>query len=42
VGGTWIRWENYIKVYSENLKERDDLGDLGVNGRIILELTLEK
>lgn len=26
---------------SENVKERDDLGDTGVDGRIILRLILE-
>jgi len=30
------------KCWSENLKERDHLEDLGVDGRAILEFILEK
>jgi hypothetical protein len=32
------KWQIYTKSWPENLKGRDNLGDLDVDGRIILEL----
>jgi len=34
--------EMHTKFLSENLKERDNLGDISVDGRIILDLILGK
>jgi len=34
--------KNYINFQSENLKGKDRLGDLGVDGKIILKLILQK
>jgi hypothetical protein len=34
--------ENVYKIWMENLKERDHLDDLGVDGKIILEWILGK
>jgi hypothetical protein len=31
----------YRKLYSENMKGRDYLEDVGVDGRIILKLTID-
>jgi hypothetical protein len=31
-----------LKFWSSNLKERDNLENVGVNGMIVLELILEK
>jgi hypothetical protein len=36
------RDEKCIQFFFENLKERDHLGDLGVDGKIILEWILGK
>jgi hypothetical protein len=36
------RWQMNTKVWSENVKGRDHLGDLGVNERIILKLMLNR
>jgi hypothetical protein len=38
----WVRGEVYTGVWSENLKERDHLGDLVVDGRIILRWIFKK
>lgn len=32
----------HTKLYSENMKERDDLGVLSIGGRLILKLTVKK
>jgi hypothetical protein len=36
VGYAWERWEMHTVFLSENLKGRDHLQDLGVDGWIIL------
>jgi hypothetical protein len=38
----WEIRETYSKFCSENLKGRDHLEDKGVDGKIILEWTVEK
>jgi hypothetical protein len=37
-----VRCEMCIKFWSENLKGRNHLGDLGLDLRIILQLVLDK
>jgi hypothetical protein len=34
---TWERWEMHTKFRSENLKVRDHMERLGIDGRIILK-----
>jgi len=38
----WGREEAYIGFWWGNLRERDHLGDQGVNGRIILRMIFRK
>jgi hypothetical protein len=37
-----VAMKNSYKIWTENLKRRNQLENLGVRGRIILEWTLEK
>jgi hypothetical protein len=38
----WKRWEINTKFCSENMKTRDELEDLGIDGRVIVEWILGK
>jgi len=38
----WGREEAHTKFYSENIKEKDRLGDLGIDVRIILRRILRE
>jgi hypothetical protein len=38
----WEGWEVHLKFELENLKGRDHLKDLGIDGRIILKWILKK
>jgi hypothetical protein len=42
MGHVWERIEMLYKFWTLNLKERDHLKDLGVDGRIILKYILKK
>ena len=37
----WVRGEAYTGFWWGNLRERDHLGDLGIDGRIILKMDLQ-
>lgn len=42
MGGTCENWKIYVKVQSKNMNGREHLGDLDINGHIILLLDLNK
>jgi hypothetical protein len=37
-----IEWRGVYRFWWENLRQRDHLGDIGVDGRIILRWILQK
>jgi hypothetical protein len=37
-----VKWEMHIAFYSEEMKRKDPLWDLGADGRIVIKRMLEK